>query len=149
MVAMAAALVGGCVAGPGSKPSSLRWKEYKDVKLLAFPPASWNSGELRFDLASVELVRYYTVLGTKSHRLNFHVKVRNQGAETDDVFNRMAKGSLVLQDGSAIERLVWVADTVKLEAGKETKGMYFSDYSLKEGASPKELSMNGNVVARW
>lgn len=144
-----ALLVAGCTTGPGKKPGTLKWKVYSDDKPLAFTPTSWTKGGLRFELAKVESTRRYTVLKTTSWGLRFHVRVQNQGAAEENVFSKMDKAGLVLRDGTVIDRLVWSAGTVKLQPGKETKGMYFNDGSLTEGASPKSFLMDGKVVARW
>jgi hypothetical protein len=142
-------LLAGCVAGPGKKPSTLKWKEYKDDHALAFTPAAWTRGSLKFELTEVKSERRYTVLGTKSRSLRFYFRVTNTGAAEADVFEAMAKGSLALSDGSFVERLTWTASKVKLAPGAVTEGMYFTDISLNEGLGPKKLAIDGNTVASW
>lgn len=142
-------LLAGCVAGPGKKPSTMKWKEYKDDHALAVAPASWMRGSLKFELTDALHERRYTVLKTTSRRLRFNFKVTNTGAAEADVFKSMGKASLALSDGSFIERLVWTAGKVKLEPGAQTQGMYFTDASLAEGLGPKKLAIEGQTIASW
>lgn len=147
--ALALLLLAGCAAGPGNKPGTMTFKKYKEVTPLAVPAASWNKGDLRYELTKVEMIRSYTVLKTLSYRLYFSFKVLNQGNSDGDVLGQIPKASLTLQDGTFIERLVSTASTAKLAPGKEVTGMYFSDNSLAEGARPQKLAIEGKQVASW
>lgn len=149
MPLMAAWIFSGCTVHGSGKAALPSWKVYTDKTDLDFPPTAWNRGSLRYELTSVVYEKRYTVLKVQSYGMRFHFKVKNQGSGEADVFQSMAKGSLTFQDGTFIDRLVWVAGKVKLEPGKETDGQYFTDNTIPEGSRPKRLDMEGSRVAGW
>jgi len=142
-----------CVAGPGNKPGTMRWKTYTEKIQLNFPPISWTSGGLRIQMTEARYERRHTVLKDLSYSLRFEFKVTNISSGDLNINEaQRPQASLTLADGSQAPNMIWTysarTNSPVLKPGDEAKGLLFNDNSVPKDARPKTLLINGQIY-QW